>query len=85
MSKSASRAPAHHLIQWISVVGGFLDGLRLEFGPGLNCVIGGRGTGKTTVLELIRFALDALPDDPDAQKRVRGKHGGEAWGHAVTS
>jgi ABC-type lipoprotein export system ATPase subunit len=71
MTKPQLTSQSHHLIQWISVVGGFLDGLRLEFGPGLNCVIGGRGTGKTTVLELIRFALDALPDDPDAQKRVR--------------
>ena len=32
----------HHRIQWIAVVGGFLDGLKLEFGPGLNTIIGGR-------------------------------------------
>jgi predicted ATPase len=28
----------------------------------LNCLIGARGTGKTSVFELIRYALDALPD-----------------------
>ena len=71
MPRSPAHPPPHHRIQWIAVVGGFLDGLHLDFGPGLNCVIGGRGTGKTTVLELIRFALDALPEDPDAHKRVR--------------
>lgn len=40
---------------------------------GLNCLIGARGTGKTTILELIRFALDALPSpelDPAARRRV---------------
>ncbi len=63
--------PVHHRLQWLSVVGGFLDGLKLEFGPGLNAIIGGRGTGKTTILELIRFTLDAVPEDSEAQKRIR--------------
>ncbi len=63
--------PVHHQIQWIAVVGGFLDGLKLEFGPGLNTIIGGRGAGKTTVLELIRYTLDVIPEDADAQKRVK--------------
>ena len=44
-------------IRSIRVVGGFLDGINLDFSDGLSCVIGARGTGKTTVLELIRFAL----------------------------
>jgi ABC-type lipoprotein export system ATPase subunit len=61
----------HHRLQWLAVFGGFLDGLKLEFGPGLNTVIGGRGTGKTTILELIRYTLDAVPEDPEAQKRIR--------------
>ncbi len=45
----------------LSILGGFLDGLELEFAEGLNCLIGHRGTGKTTVLEFIRYALDAFP------------------------
>lgn len=61
---------SHHRLLWLHVVGGFLDGLKLEFVPGLNCVIGGRGAGKTTVLELLRFALDDLPDDPEAHERI---------------
>lgn len=70
---TAQPAPAshHHRLLWLTVVGGFLDGLKLEFGPGLNAIIGGRGTGKTTVLELIRYTLDFIPEDAEAQKRVR--------------
>ena len=37
---------------------GFLDGLDLEFTTGLNVLIGGRGTGKTSVIELIRYCVD---------------------------
>lgn len=34
--------------------GGFLDGQRIHFSPNLNCIIGGRGTGKSTTFEAIR-------------------------------
>jgi DNA repair exonuclease SbcCD ATPase subunit len=57
----------------IHITGGFLDGLSLDLADGLNCIIGARGTGKTTVLELVRYALDCLPDantDPAGRKRV---------------
>jgi ABC-type uncharacterized transport system ATPase subunit len=43
------------------VIGGFLDGARFDLSDGLNCFIGARGTGKTTALEFVRYALDALP------------------------
>lgn len=39
--------------------GGFLDGVKLEFSPNLNCLIGGRGSGKSTALLAIRSALGA--------------------------
>jgi molybdopterin converting factor small subunit/DNA repair ATPase RecN len=39
------------------VQGGFLDGLEINFQSGLNCIIGPRGTGKSSILSLIRFAL----------------------------
>ncbi len=51
--------------------GGFLDGVTMEFSPNLNCLIGGRGSGKSTALLAIRAALgaelspDEDPDDPD--------------------
>jgi ABC-type lipoprotein export system ATPase subunit len=61
----------HHKIQAIEVSGGFLDGTRLEFVDGLNCIIGGRGTGKTTVLEFIRYVLDLMPDPADSRPRAK--------------
>lgn len=36
---------------------GFLDGLDLRFGPGLNVLIGPRGVGKTSIIQLLRFCL----------------------------
>lgn len=44
-------------ISRLRITGGFLEGLDLRFNDGLNVLIGGRGAGKTTVLELMRFAL----------------------------
>lgn len=59
-----------HRLKSLSVVGGFLDGLNIDFADGLNCLIGARGTGKTTVLEFIHYALDAMPPDGPARNRV---------------
>lgn len=70
MADTHQEAVPFHCIRWISIVGGFMDGARIEFAPGLNCIIGARGTGKTTALEFIRFALDAMPDDRDACRRI---------------
>src|SRR5438552_5227271 len=47
-----------HRLRSLKIEGGFLDGCTFEFADQLNCLIGGRGTGKTTVLELIRWVLD---------------------------
>lgn len=43
----------------VQVEGGFLNGLDLEMKNGLVAIIGARGTGKTSLIELIRFALGA--------------------------
>ncbi|MBM4043986.1 MAG: hypothetical protein FJ279_02645 [Planctomycetes bacterium] len=69
----SSNTPQFHRLRSVSFVGGFLDGLRLDLAGGLNCLIGHRGTGKTTVLEFVRYALDAFPDGDGGQatrKRV---------------
>lgn len=50
-------AQNYHRIKSLSVIGGFLDGQKFEFTDGLNCIIGARGTGKTTALEFIGYAL----------------------------
>lgn len=62
-----------HRIKRIKVTGGFLVGIDLSFDDGLNCVIGPRGTGKSTIQEMIRYALKAMPGregDP-VRKRVQ--------------
>ena len=46
------------IIRRMQVEGGFLDGLDLRFEPGLNVLIGGRGTGKSSIIELIRYCFD---------------------------
>ncbi|MDH4983967.1 AAA family ATPase [Aminobacter anthyllidis] len=46
-------------IESIRVEGGTLDGFRQNLSPALNVLIGGRGTGKSSVIELIRFCLGA--------------------------
>lgn len=57
---------------WISrirVTGGFLKGLDVSFGKGLNVVIGPRGAGKTTILELLRHAVGAEHADQSGSAR----------------
>lgn len=69
--KEEVETPFNH-IRWISVVGGFMDGQTFELADGLNCIIGARGTGKTTVVEFVRYAMDALPSDPVYREKVEG-------------
>ena len=46
-------------IERVQVDEGFLDGLDLRLKRGLNVLIGARGTGKTSLIELVRFCLGA--------------------------
>lgn len=48
------------LLQSIDLSGGFLDGVHLELPPGLTCVIGPRGSGKSTLTEAIRYGIGGL-------------------------
>lgn len=48
--------------------GGFLDGLSIRFNENLNCLIGGKGTGKSTVLETLRYAFDKEPEHEEIRK-----------------
>ncbi|MFA1684535.1 AAA family ATPase [Achromobacter dolens] len=56
-------------IKRIQIEEGFLNGFDLSLSPGLNVLIGARGTGKTSVIELIRFALGAKNHTSDSQTR----------------
>jgi histidinol phosphatase-like PHP family hydrolase len=38
----------------VALEGGFLSGQAIHFSPNLNCLIGGRGTGKSTAFEAVR-------------------------------
>ncbi len=60
-----------HRLKAISFTGGFLDGISMEFASGLSCLIGPRGTGKTTVVELIRYALEEFRGDESGELRRR--------------
>ncbi len=56
----------------IRVSGGFLDGMSFYFSENMNCIIGARGAGKTSLVELLRFCLRCEPgkaSDPAARKR----------------
>lgn len=56
-------------IETLKVTGGYLDGIEIDFSAHLNAVIGGRGTGKSTLLECIRYCLQLKPIGKNSQKQ----------------
>ena len=56
-------------IERIQVEEGFLDGIDVSFKPGLNVIIGHRGTGKTSLIELIRFCLGVKGYTDESSRR----------------
>jgi len=56
-------------IERVQIEEGFLDGLDVTFVPGLNVIIGARGTGKTSLIELIRFCLEVEGHTPETGRR----------------
>lgn len=60
------------IIKRMQVEGGFLDQLDLRFEQGLNVLIGGRGTGKSSIIELIRYCLNVrgYSDAEDSNKSL---------------
>lgn len=65
--------PQHTRILSMTVDGGFLDGLELRFSDDLTTLIGGRGAGKSAILETLRYALDvsAYSDQSEREALVR--------------
>ncbi len=49
--------PSIPRIVGLQIDGGFLSGQTMQFSPNLNCIIGGRGTGKSTTFEAIRCLI----------------------------
>lgn len=54
-------------IKALSTTSGYLAKCNVEIPPGLTCIIGARGTCKSTIVESIRFAFDADVNDRIAQ------------------
>lgn len=52
------RGVGHSHILSVSFEGGVLDGKMVRFSPHLNTLIGVRGSGKSSILESVRYALD---------------------------
>ena len=52
--------------------GGFLDGAAVNLNPNLNVLVGGRGAGKSTVIESLRYVLDLDPIGEEARKAHQG-------------
>jgi hypothetical protein len=51
--------------------GGHLDGIAVPLNPELNALIGGKGTGKSTVIESIRFAFGLEARTPDVREAAQ--------------
>lgn len=52
--------------------GGFLAGTSVHFNGNLNVLVGGRGTGKSTMIESMRYALGLEPLGEEARKAHEG-------------
>ena len=55
-------------IERVVVKRGYLEDLQLDLSPNLNSIVGGRGTGKSTLIEAIRYALQLAPSNKDAKR-----------------
>ncbi|MBF0308074.1 MAG: AAA family ATPase [Magnetococcales bacterium] len=64
----------HARLEWVEINGAaFLGDQRIDFSPHLNCLIGGRGSGKSAILESMRLALGKERDsslDEESRKKV---------------
>ena len=56
----------------ISWLGGFLDGTTIRLNPNLNVLVGGRGAGKSAIVESLRYVLGKEPLGDEASKAHDG-------------
>ena len=71
---STSPVIRHGYIKSISFEGGRLSGQRISFSASLNTVIGIRGSGKSSLLEVVRYALSLFPSQDADYKNDLVKH-----------
>lgn len=60
-------------IRSIKVDSGFLGGITIEFSPYLTCLIGGTGTGKSTIIECLRYCFNDISTEKSIQDDTFGK------------
>ncbi|MGO8786868.1 MAG: TrlF family AAA-like ATPase [Terriglobia bacterium] len=70
--KSDPQPEPHSEFMAMTWEGGFLDGTSVHFNENLNVLIGGRGTGKSTMIESMRYALGLDPVGEEARKTHEG-------------
>jgi hypothetical protein len=58
----------HTELVGIAWAGGLLDGQSVRLSESLNVLIGGRGAGKSTLIESVRYAFDLPPKADDARR-----------------
>lgn len=73
LGQRPSDALTHPRITKVAVTGAkFMDDQEVHFSESFNCVIGGRGSGKSSLLEYLRFALNQDEGGPEANEQDRG-------------
>jgi hypothetical protein len=71
--KTGRLEPEEHIeLLELAWQGGFLDGCTIRLNPNLNVLVGGRGTGKSTVVESLRAVLGLDPVGDEARKAHEG-------------
>lgn len=63
----------HPRILDLEVNQGFFEGSKFVFHPNLNCFVGGKGVGKSTVVELLRFGFGDVSSIEEIAEDNRGK------------
>lgn len=61
-------------IKGIHIEGGFFDGLTFAFSDNLTCLIGTRGSGKSALIDALRFVFNKkVPTDPDLKGQIENR------------
>ncbi|HWB68737.1 MAG TPA: AAA family ATPase, partial [Solirubrobacterales bacterium] len=58
------------VLKRVEVTGGFLHDLDIDLSPGLNVIVGPRGAGKTSVLELLRYVFGVPGITEEGERRA---------------
>ncbi|MGA9869190.1 MAG: hypothetical protein WBQ75_22380 [Acetobacteraceae bacterium] len=66
---NSDEMPSPHMeLVAVAWAGGLLDGQSVRLSENLNVLIGGRGAGKSTLIESVRYAFDLPPKADDARR-----------------